>query len=363
MIGVVIVDDEPWSREVVLSLGEWEDLGLEVRASAGSGEEAMAAIRKFGPRIVVTDMKMDGVDGPALLESMARARPRIYAIVASGYDDFRYTRQAVRSGAVEYLLKPIDPEALNAALRHCVGRIEREAGHRDADPPLGSGAGFLLESPALLDRYIAIRRGALAALESLDRAALKSRFADLAALLREAEAPAEEEAAAAVARDFLLGLEELRFSSGPAGKAAAATLAAEPIKLRSLGEAIEAIEARYLGLLEEGEGARKAQGRVDIDDLRSFLDRHFREGPSLDKLAARCNVSKEHLCRTFKAATGSSIGDYLTARRMEEARRLIEERGLAIKDAAECVGYTDLGYFYRVFKRSFGRTPGELRRQ
>lgn len=359
MYGVLIVDDEPWSREVVISLGRWEDLGLEVVGCSGSGEEAVAEIRRLSPRIVVTDMRMGGMDGPALLEAIERVRPPIYAIVASGYDDYRYLRQALRSGAVEYLLKPIDPEDLNAALARCVRRLDKE-GAAEAAPR--SDPSFILESPSRLERYMDLRGLIRESVGLLDREGAAARFRELELLLEDAPGVNPRGDAAMVVRDFLLGLEELRLSGGAAGRAADSTLVAAPIEAASPAEAARAVASLYLGLIDAALAARKAQGRIDVGEVRSYLERHYREGLSLEALARRFFVSREHLCRSFKAATGEGIVDFTTRLRMEEARMLIEERGSAIKDVAEAVGYSDLGYFYRVFKRVHGKTPGEVRK-
>lgn len=57
---------------------------------------------------------------------MKETCPRIKIIVVSGYKDFKYTQQAIRSGAVEYLLKPIDPVQFKKALEACIHRLRQD---------------------------------------------------------------------------------------------------------------------------------------------------------------------------------------------------------------------------------------------
>ncbi|MDG0790950.1 helix-turn-helix transcriptional regulator [Cohnella ginsengisoli] len=82
---------------------------------------------------------------------------------------------------------------------------------------------------------------------------------------------------------------------------------------------------------------------------------------TLESLSLRFFVSKEHLSRAFKAHVGTGVTDYITMRRMVYAESLLREGKVSIKQAAKLAGYEDLAYFYRVFKKRFGISPGELR--
>jgi two-component system response regulator YesN len=83
----------------------------------------------------------------------------------------------------------------------------------------------------------------------------------------------------------------------------------------------------------------------------------------LDTVAQRFFVSKEHLSRAFKSQSGENLSDYISRKRMEKAKELIVEGELAIKHVAKLTGYEDVAYFYRVFKKHFGQTPGDLRKE
>ncbi|MEK6264348.1 MAG: helix-turn-helix transcriptional regulator [Clostridium sp.] len=81
---------------------------------------------------------------------------------------------------------------------------------------------------------------------------------------------------------------------------------------------------------------------------------------SLDTIAHHFFISKEHLSRIFKVYTGGNISEYIIRIRMEKAKTLILEDKVAVKHVARMTGYNDIAYFYRVFKKHFGITPGEL---
>lgn len=69
---VVIIDDEPWTRDVILRLGRWSELGLEVVGEASDGKTGLALVQRLCPDVVITDVKMPGIDGIELVERLRR---------------------------------------------------------------------------------------------------------------------------------------------------------------------------------------------------------------------------------------------------------------------------------------------------
>jgi two-component system response regulator YesN len=126
MLKVLIVDDESWTRDIIKAFGEWENLGMEIVGEAEDGQEALRLTESLRPDIVITDMRMPGTDGTALLQMLNDDYPAIKTVVVSGYDDFHYAKHAIRYKAIDYLLKPVDPKELNAALQNCKRGLEAD---------------------------------------------------------------------------------------------------------------------------------------------------------------------------------------------------------------------------------------------
>jgi two-component system response regulator YesN len=124
MLKAMIADDEKKVRIALKELGEWDSLGIEVMCECQDGDELYERAKEFKPDIVVTDMRMPGLSGAELIKSLYSLDKKIKIIVVSGYDDFEYTRQAIISKAVDYLLKPIDSEGLNSALKKAIAEIK-----------------------------------------------------------------------------------------------------------------------------------------------------------------------------------------------------------------------------------------------
>jgi AraC-like DNA-binding protein len=74
-------------------------------------------------------------------------------------------------------------------------------------------------------------------------------------------------------------------------------------------------------------------------------------------LAAELRISREHLCRSFKAAHQVTVTDYIRSRRIQQALVLIEEPHMQLKEVGHAVGYSTYNEFFRAFKRVVRMTP------
>ncbi|MCJ8011880.1 response regulator [Paenibacillus sp. KQZ6P-2] len=123
---VLIADDEKHVREAIKLLADWEGHGVTEILEANDGQAAVDLIIEESPQIVMTDMRMPRMDGTKLLEWIQSNRPAVKTIVISGYDDFELVRHTIRSGGMDYILKPVDPDALGEALGKAVESIHKE---------------------------------------------------------------------------------------------------------------------------------------------------------------------------------------------------------------------------------------------
>jgi two-component system, response regulator YesN len=352
---VVILDDEPWSREVVKSLADWERLGLEVVGEADDGDAGLALIRSVDPQIVITDMRMPGMNGPELLSAISSELPEVRIVVMSGYDDFPYLRGALLSRAEDYLLKPIDPDELNRTLEKCVLALRSPGDRR----PASMRTPIVFADAGVLEAYVDHRRRVFAFLLELDDEAIRTTLKQLRKFLESAPGVSlDEELANRVAHDFLLMLEEFMVRNGM-------TVDPSIIRPRALGELsgaepLEAIARVFDTVIGEMKQRRGGPDRLDLAEVKAHIDAYYRDPLSLHSVARLFLVSKEHLSRVFRRQYGTTVNDYITGRRMQAAHELLTAGDLEIKEIALLVGYNDLAYFYRVFKKQFGMPPGKV---
>ena len=352
----VIFDDEPWSREVVKSLGRWEELGLQVVGEADEGDTGLRTIAELEPDVVITDMRMPGMDGTELLRRIANDHPQVRIVVMSGYDDFAYLRQALQARAEDYLLKPIDPDELNRTLRACVARIATPPDRR----PVSLRTPVAFSDPDLLDEYVTHRQRVFAYLLELDATGVHRTLDDLERVLVERTAGAPDpDMGERVIHDFVVLLEEFMARNG-------APVDPDLFRSRELyssgGTApFKAIARLYQQAIRRFEESRRDQDQLNLDDVQSHIDHYYGDPLSLQSVARLFLVSREHLSRIFKKRFGVTVNEYITDRRMNRALELLNDGDLEIKQIARMVGYNDLAYFYRVFKKKYGYPPGQAR--
>ncbi len=264
---LVIAEDEELFRKERTDTMPWEDWGIILTGEADDGLDALGLLRERKTDLVITDVRMPGMDGVELMRAVSeefKEDERPLFIVLSAHADFSYAREAMRLGAFDYLVKPVDDAELERVVRDALRRLDER------------------------DRRL-----------SLERAA---RDDEALAFLRELSAIERTLGAGAGASGFYVE------------------------------EALADIALRYAG---------------DI---------------GAESIASRLNISADHLSRLFKAATGITLGEYLTRYRVRRAMELLADPSVRIGEAADLCGYGDQRYFSTIFKKYTGMTPSEFRK-
>jgi AraC-like DNA-binding protein len=96
-----------------------------------------------------------------------------------------------------------------------------------------------------------------------------------------------------------------------------------------------------------------------IYQARDILTTRLDNSPSILELAQQVGICDRTLRNGFRELFGTTVIQYITQLRLEQAERLLRERKLSVAEVANLVGYSHLGYFAKVFKRQFGITPSE----
>ena len=91
----------------------------------------------------------------------------------------------------------------------------------------------------------------------------------------------------------------------------------------------------------------------------NYINRHLSEDITLDDICDKFYISKTHLCRIFKKATASTVGEYITVKRLVNARQLILSGTPPTKAYLQC-GFRDYSVFYRAYKKKYGISPSKV---
>ncbi|MGI6084998.1 MAG: response regulator transcription factor [Acetivibrionales bacterium] len=116
MIKVIVADDEIRVCNLVCNLVDWASFNMKIAGTAHDGISAYELIEKEKPDLIITDIRMPGMDGLTLISKTKSICPEAEIIIISGYRDFEYAQNAIRYGVNDYLLKPIKKDELENTL-------------------------------------------------------------------------------------------------------------------------------------------------------------------------------------------------------------------------------------------------------
>ncbi len=442
MIRVMLVDDEPFALEGLKLLIDWRSEGFEVCAECSSGAEALRRLPLDRPELIVTDIRMAGVDGLELISSAKRQGFNGQFVIVSGYGDFEYAKSALALGAAGYLLKPVEPEEASAVLTHVRRRLfEREttlsekraaftqavssllcgmpadavpAGgwwrvatwgaplcHGDMQRVLsvyaeGAAGTCILEDKEYLvvhwqdenaepewETVKAILKERHSHLLQSDRTDDPSRLAALRAHLAaqlDTSCGALAERVAVLTRAVALRqsgecqarcaeLETFCAACGADAKTrarqqlvteCAQQFAKQPEKFAEFLTAqdadLEAICTLAIRLLAP------EQERLS-DRVAEYVKTHAEERLTVENVASALGYNATYLGRVFRDETGTAFREWLAALRIERAALLLYRTDENVCVIAERVGYSQYKRFLKHFKRRYGLTPEQYRRQ
>lgn len=110
-----------------------------------------------------------------------------------------------------------------------------------------------------------------------------------------------------------------------------------------------------------GSRAESAQLAEAIHEVANYIRLHAGKQHRLEDLAARANLSPKYFSTKFKQLIGQSVQSYIIRSRIERAEHLLRYGGMTVSEVAEVLGYRDVFFFSRQFKRHTGKSPSEIR--
>lgn len=338
MYKLLLVDDEQIIREGIERMIDWNRLNITLTASCPNAIAALDSMTDDMPDILLTDIRMPGMDGLELVERAVSLHPMLQTIILSGYDTFQYAQQAVKSGVMEYLLKPCSKADLENALERACRAINRER----------QRVLYLYgERRARIDSLVAgfnALRGS-----SQDSAQIEKQVHELA---KTAEDPS-------LLQEALISMVTGSMGSGQTEWGMNIIMDA----MRERGSLEQLISRCLIRLRGDGAGSK---GGDFVQQMTAYVDAHYMdESLSLQFIADRVvYMNADYIGREFTRAIGRKFSSYLLETRMEHAKLLMAgEPSMHSYEIAEKVGLgKNPHYFSQLFRKYTGQTPKDYRR-
>lgn len=327
MYTVVLVDDEIWAlRDMTILLSNVTD--FEIIGTFTDSVEAEIAIRATPPDVVLTDLKMEKMDGMALMNAVHEHSPSTKIIICSAYRNFDAARMAISHNVIDYLLKPINREQL----QNVFDRTRQ----------------LLKEQPRESERYTFFR------VVALNRPLIKPVIAQMK---KEAGCPCRIEKLPMDACFAILSYDDdesiqkwISNSEVRLGFSRAADIQTSLPEMRQ--EALVALCAEF------GYSTNQV-----IAGVQSYIAINYAHKLTLDTLATQFHFSSAHLSNYFHKKCGVSLFAFIKRVRVEMAAYLLRTTQNSVRTIAREVGFDDSSHFCRVFKAMKGLNTDAYRQQ
>ncbi|NHN28520.1 response regulator transcription factor [Paenibacillus agricola] len=338
MLRILVVDDEPMIRKGLTALVQKSGLSEFHIRTAANGEAALELIREETPDILFTDIRMPVTDGLALSRAVQASGLDIDIVVISGFNDFEYARQCMALGVKDYLLKPVVKNALHEVLEKLIAARKQRAGAH--------------VSAATLEQWS----------ERLEQAVWNLRQKEIAEWMQGWRAYCLERSLNAVSmRELLSDLMEMLIIKLN-NRGVHSFEATVPLVVHEDPElALASFEEHIQLLLDALKQKRKGRVKDPMEEAKKYIETHLSREISLEEVADQLGLNASYFSQLFKQMTGETFVQYRIRKRMDKAKKLLEQPHYKIIDISYEVGYADHPHFTKTFKKFTGLSPSEYR--
>ncbi|AGK71942.1 response regulator [Streptococcus cristatus] len=425
MYRVLLVDDEYMITEGLKVLIPFEKWNMQVVSTANDAETALAYIKDNPVDLVITDVNMPGMNGLQMIEQMKNSLPNAAFIILSGYQEFEYVKTALNLQVADYLVKPVDKVELAAILEKLEREFDRSSNNQlelifkeetsedEIATYLKSFDSVWLGAAAQEKGLVSLPYSILGQTGYLFLSSQKEE----ALYLEEFTAPYKQ-----VLQAFKLNLEKSLFYGtvslqetnplfsyyepiyrviiqGNIGQILDELDLLKDVVLQNTPEVsitkqlfiqfimdvyhlfqhlksddmttiIKKIEstntfADLLAYMKDQLSDLFAQYRMNenVANVLEVIGRDYQKDLSLKDISKELYINPVYLGQLIKRETNSTFAELLNKQRIKAAQQLLLAKNDSIEDVCYAVGYSNVGYFYKVFRKLCGKSPKAYRKQ
>lgn len=366
MYRLLIADDEKDERDVIQFLLNKYGFEFDV-LQASNGKEAVNILMEEQVDILITDIKMPFLNGTEVAAKAKTINQDIEILFFSGYDDFEYVKTALSLHAVNYILKPVNPEEFKKSIGEILDTIiAREAARTESEKYIKeyffsksknmNNAGLSYEDKVSDEEDNLLLKNIEQAIKEKNPEGLAK---NVNLLLEKYKGSLK--ASHIYVRYLCTTLLSILIDALPgAGKEDFKQAAEEVYSYKHFSHIRKLIE-EYLNKVMDQMKEEENSPKHAIHLVKQYIHAHYKEDLSLNLLADTVFLSPKYLSSAFIHATGISLNKYIKNVRMDRAKDLLLTTNMKIKDIGPSVGYYNVSYFCKCFQEEFGLTPDKYR--
>jgi two-component system response regulator YesN len=361
MYTLLIADDEKTERDLVRFLLTQKYDGIFSLVEAENGKQALDIINSKHIDILISDIQMPIMSGIDLAKAVRSSYPDIEILFFSGYDDFEFVQDALILHAVNYILKPIDPDKFAASIKDILSK-------------LGSSKLQFTNSYSFIEQNFyegTINTDA----EEIPNHIDDSRFYELENAIRFKQ----KDNIKAIVEELLNGMYESKSHSHIYIRYMATSImriimsAIDDISASDFDDVtkeiftlkhysdIHALVLNYCDILINKINKDSSGSHYAVNLVQQYINEHYAEDLSLNSLSDMVFLNPNYLSNIFAKETSYTLNKYIKKVRMEKAGELLLNTNKKIATIAKETGYTSTSYFIKAFQSIYGTTPEKFR--
>ncbi len=355
MYKTLIVDDRDIFIMEMERLKVWGEIsGFEIAGKATNGSQAIDLLKKNKYDLVLTDIRMPIVDGLQLLREIKQDNLCSCVVIISEYSEFNYARQGIVLGAFDYLVKPASEESLLEVLHRAFSFLKENQNNRLHSGLDSDHNDWVYPTAEEKNIFYYIKNKDFSAVQ-LFSLTVDNLYLALSDNIIKADIIIKKlyhNLIKAVYEEFkwlsnFIGInyfEEVDFLHE--GK----TDTFKEFYLRKINYLIKFIVKFQPDTQDE-----------NIRNICDFILNNPENDLKLKVIAEKFFINNTYLSNSFPAKTGIHFNDYVTMVKLTRAEYLIKSTNLRTYEIGYQIGYSDLNYFMKQFKKLHGLSPSELR--
>ena len=423
MYKVLLVDDEYMITEGLKRLIPFDKWDMEVVATANHADDALDYVREHPVDIVISDVNMPDKTGLEMIGEMKELLPNAYYILLSGYQEFDYVKKAMNLNVVDYLVKPVD----KVELEHLLEKIASQLGEKSHEPEILSqqldeeafkthlnqkenwwiGLSKEKQGNFVIPYYVLGQdwqivladqefEGLLVMpfeapyqsnFEKWKRDIEKTLFYGSVNLNQSESLFSYYEP---IYRVIIQGnlqqiieeltlLEKIVLENTPRVSITKQLFTQfvmdvfhlfEHLKADDMTDIVKNIHAittfeDLVAYTKETLTSFFGQYRMNenVVSVLEVIGRDYKKGLSLKDISRDLFINPVYLGQLIKKETNSTFAELLNKQRIKAAQQLLLSTNDSIEDVCYTVGYSNVGYFYKVFRKLCGKSPKAYRKQ
>jgi|GEM_PF-331947 len=365
-VRVAIIDDEKKIISLIRKIVDWDKLNCEVIGEAYNGTDGLDLIKKEQPGIVLTDIRMPGMDGISLMREIRNEFPDICFIFISGYNEFEYAQSALNLGALGYVLKPVDKQQVENLIKKGMEQIRQKQENRALKEITSNSMGEYFE---VFDSFVnkelytfydsAVEDKLIYAIKLNNREEAIHVLDDIFSRAEENKLSFVyiKKLGVEICTSYLKNfIKELNYSKSEVDFSDYLKNCSQVAEIK---DSLIFFTDRIIYSLNQHRS--NSSGHV-IEKVKSYIAENMDKELSLSSISRLVFMNPTYFSELFKKETGKNFVEYVTKCRLNAAKDLLKNSELKMSEISCKIGYESLNYFYKVFKKYEGITPKEYRK-